>query len=65
MTGGGQGAYQRWVVRKVGFFDQDKKEELKYWNENVDPYIADKSGQKIWMRLKGASHGWDESKNTC
>ena len=31
------------------------------WNENVDPYIADKSGQKIWQMLKGASHGWDEA----
>ncbi|MDC3110299.1 hypothetical protein OA490_04990 [Flavobacteriales bacterium] len=61
MTGGGQGAYQRWVVRKDrSFFDQDNAEELKYWNENVDPYIADKSGQKIWQMLKGASHGWDE-----
>ena len=61
MTGGGQGAYQRWVVRKDrAFFDQDNAEELKYWNENVDPYIADKSGQKIWRMLKGASHGWDE-----
>ena len=62
MTGGGQGAYQRWVVRKDrSFFDQDNAEELKYWNENVDPYIADKSGQKIWQMLKGASHGWDEA----
>ena len=61
MTGGGQGAYQRWVVRKDrSFFDQDNAEELKYWNDNVDPYIADKSGQKIWQMLKGASHGWDE-----
>ena len=61
MTGGGQGAYQRWVVRKDrSFFDQDNTEELKYWNDNVDPYIADKSGQKIWQMLKGASHGWDE-----
>ena len=53
MTGGGQGAYQRWVVRKDrAFFDQDNAEELKYWNENVDPYIADKSGQKIWQHIR-------------
>ena len=62
MTGGGQGAYQRWVVRKDrSFFDQDNAEELKYWNENVDPYIADKSGQKIWQHIKNASHGWDRA----
>ena len=61
MTGTSAGAYQRWVVRKdVSYFDQDSSDELKYWNENVDPYIADKSGQRIWQRFIGASHGWEE-----
>ena len=49
-----------WKRKDRSFFDQDNAEELKYWNDNVDPYIADKSGQKIWQMLKGASHGWDE-----
>ena len=63
LTGNQQGAYQRWQVRKsVGYFDEDRKKEGKYWNDNVDPMIAEKSGQIIWMRLKGASHGWDESR---
>ena len=61
LTGNQQGAYQRWQVRKsVGYFDEDRKKEGKYWNDNVDPYIADKSGQKIWVRVKTASYGWDE-----
>ena len=52
MTGSSQGAYQRWMVRKdVSYFDQDTSDELKYWNENVDPYIANKSGQRIWQIL--------------
>ena len=64
MTGSSQGAYQRWMVRKdVSYFDQDTSDELKYWNENVDPYIANKSGQRIWQILKSASHGWDEPRS--
>ena len=64
MTGSSQGAYQRWMVRKdVSYFDQDTSDELKYWNENVDPYIANKSGQRIWQILKSASYGWDEPRS--
>ena len=63
LTGNQQGAYQRWQVRKsVGYFDEDRKKEGKYWNDNVDPMIAEKSGQIIWMRLKGASHGWEQTR---
>ena len=58
MTGGGQGAYQRWVVRKDrSFFDQDNAKELKYWNENVDPYIADKSVKKFGKCLRVQAMG--------
>ena len=61
MTGSSAGAYQRWVVRKdVSYFEQDSSDELKYWNDNVDPYIAEKSGQRIWQRSITASHGWEE-----
>ena len=61
MTGSSSGAYQRWVVRKdVSYFEQDSSDELKYWNDNVDPYIAEKSGQRIWQRSITASHGWEE-----
>jgi hypothetical protein len=64
MTGSSQGSYQRWMVRKdVSYFDQDTSDELKYWNENVDPYIANKSGQRIWQINKLASHGWDEPRS--
>ena len=61
MDGENQGMYSRGHGWKTWDFlnSMDTRgEEMKYWNENVDPYIESQTGWKVWERLGWVSHNW-------
>ena len=66
MDGENQGMYSRVVGWKDWDFmnsQEDRSDELKYWRDNVDPYVESSTGWKVWRRLKWVSHKWSpESK---
>ena len=59
MDGENQGMYSRVVGWKDWSYmnsQEDRSEELKYWKDNVDPFIEESTGWKVWRRLVGISH---------
>jgi len=61
MDGENQGMYSRVVGWKDWSYmnsQEDRSEELKYWKDNVDPFIEESTGWKVWRRLVGISHNW-------
>ena len=61
MDGENQGMYSRVVGWKDWSYmnsQEDRSEELKYWKDNVDPFIEESTGWKVWRRLQGISHNW-------
>jgi hypothetical protein len=61
MDGENQGMYSRVIGYKDWDFmnsQEDRSDELKYWRDNVDPYIENSTGWKVWRREKGVSHNW-------
>ena len=61
MDGENQGMYARVIGYKDWDFmnsQEDRSDELKYWRDNVDPYIENSTGWKVWRREKGVSHNW-------
>ncbi len=61
MDGENQGMYSRVIGWKDWDFmnsQEDRSDELKYWRDNVDPYIEESTGWKVWRRLTNVSHNW-------
>ena len=61
MDGENQGMYSRVIGWKDWDFmnsKEDRSEELKYWRDNVDPFIEKSTGWKVWRRLGWVSYNW-------
>jgi hypothetical protein len=59
MDGENQGMYARVIGYKDWDFmnsQEERSDELKYWRDNVDPYIENSTKWKVWRREKGVSH---------
>tara|TARA_B110000003_G_scaffold122228_1_gene124623 strand:- start:483 stop:944 length:462 start_codon:yes stop_codon:yes gene_type:complete len=70
MDGENQGMYSRVIGWKDWDFmnsQDDRSDELKYWRDNVDPFIEESSGWKVWRRLGWVSHQGNQEilLNTC
>mgnify|MGYP000209072024 FL=1 len=66
MDGENQGMYSRVVGWKDWSYmnsQDDRSDELKYWKDNVDPFVESSTGWKVWRRLKWVSHNWKPENN--
>ena len=64
VTGQDFGTYLRiQPFQKSKDYDKDRSNELKYWSENVIPYVESSGGQKRWVRLPWGDVNTDGNPN--